>query len=317
MQGLHRNQLQSAHPAKRIWGCFFLRLSMAVLLLFSNLFRAFDAIAEDDRTKFSGFQGSEAGESRELAPEIVFHWCPAGSFVMGQDGKELDERPVEVTLSRGFWMAETEVTQGQYKKLMKSAPWGGLRNVKSSSENPASYVNFDDATRFCARLTKQERAADRLPMDWVYTLPTEAQWEYACRAGTKTNFSFGDDENLLFENGWYLDNAAALGETFAHAVGQLDSNPWGFKDMHGNVREWCLDWFSGMDEKPPGGIDPLVTTFPRQGQVRRSRGGCFLEKASACRSAFRGADPPTLRQAEIGFRIVAVRPVESNPAQAK
>src|SRR5262249_31753837 len=120
-------------------------------------------------------------------------WCPPGKFKMGSPDSELgrhpDENQVDVTLKDGFWLGQTEVTQGQWRQLMLTTPWTGERFVKDGDSYPVTYVSYDDAMSFCERLTKQERSAGRLPVDAIYILPTEAQWEYACRAGTSTRFS--------------------------------------------------------------------------------------------------------------------------------
>ncbi len=143
------------------------------------------------------FGGDSAGEVRELVPGIKFHWCPAGRFSMGsqfnETGRDPDEDQVTVVLSSGFWLGETEVTQGEWKSVMQTSPWKGKDRVKEGDDFAASYISQRDgepdtesASEFCRRLTEQERKAGRLPTDWKYTLPTEAQWEYACRAGTTT-----------------------------------------------------------------------------------------------------------------------------------
>jgi formylglycine-generating enzyme required for sulfatase activity len=118
-------------------------------------------------------------------------------------------------------------------------------------------------------MTNLERAAGRLPAGWEYTLPTEAQWERACRARTETRFSFGDDESNLGDYAWFEDNAWNAGEEFAHRVGLKKANPWGLHDMYGNVNEWCRDYFA---EKLPGGRDPEVTA---DGKYRIFRSGGF------------------------------------------
>ncbi len=112
-----------------------------------------------------------------------------------KDDKERSstEDQVQVTLTTGFWLGQYEVTQAEWRRIMQTAPWSGQDSVKEGDEYSASYISWGGATIFCEKLTKQERAAGRLPAEWEYTLPTEAQWEYACRAGTTFRFSFGDD----------------------------------------------------------------------------------------------------------------------------
>jgi formylglycine-generating enzyme required for sulfatase activity len=159
-----------------------------------------------------------AGEAKELAPGMVFHWCPPGTFTMGSSESELgifefhpsDEDQVKVRLSKGFWLGETEVTQGQWLKLMGTSPWKEDSSLKEGSSYPATYISHDDAVAFVKKLTDQERHAGRLAAGWHYALPTEAQWEYACRAGTTTKYSFGNSESDL--GGW-LDTALVLSGT--------------------------------------------------------------------------------------------------------
>lgn len=245
------------------------------------------------------FDGQKAGELKELAG-MKFHWCPPGSFMMGEGS------PVEVTLSTGFWLGETEVTQGQWKSLMNSSPWSGKKYVKEGDSYAASYIIHSDpgsAVSFCHRLTERERNAGRLPKGWKYALPTEAQWEYACRAGTKTKYSFGDDELKLGEYAWFDKNAASVGDKFSHEVGLKKENPWGFRDMHGNVCEWCADWYHS---KLLGGRDPRGPSTGSWELDRVIRGGDW-SSSPECRSAYRykrsPIHPPSY---SIGFRVAAV-----------
>jgi RNA polymerase sigma factor (sigma-70 family) len=255
-------------------------------------------------------EGSKAGERKQLAPGITFRWCPAGKFKMGEgDGA------VDVELSKGFWLGETEVTQGQWQKLMGTRPWtrgrekgfDGLRlDIKEGPEYAASYINHDDALSFCQKLTTQEQAAGRLPKIWKYTLPTEAQWEYACRAGTKTRFSFGDDESQLSEYAWFRKNPNDVKQQCAHQVGLKKPNAWGLRDMHGNVWEWCRDFYGN---RLPGGKDPAVLSesFPPFGKNQVVRGGSWIDPAAGCTSANRFyGNPLRLGNGVDGFRIAAV-----------
>ena len=174
------------------------------------------------------FEGTKAGDVRELAPGIVFRWCPAGTFMMGENRRKIGEknRQAEVTLTSGFWLGETEVTQGQWSQFMESSPWSGKDHVKEGPDFAASCISHDDAVSFCEKLTTQQRNAGTLPKDWKYSLPTDAQWEYGCRAGTKTTYSFGDDESQLGEYGWFSESALETGERYAHKVGQKKPNAW-------------------------------------------------------------------------------------------
>ena len=174
-------------------------------------------------------------------------WIKPGVFTMGSPENELgrndDEIQHEVTLSEGYWLGKYEVTQNQYKAVMGVNP-----SFFKGANLPVECVGWDDANNFCAKLTAREREAGRLPKGYEYTLPTEAQWEYACRAGTTTAFNNGKDIPSadqrwnqpcpnLDEVGWCQYNSDGT----THSVGQKLPNAWGFYDMHGNVLEWCLD----------------------------------------------------------------------------
>ncbi|MCW5550178.1 MAG: SUMF1/EgtB/PvdO family nonheme iron enzyme [Opitutaceae bacterium] len=204
---------------------------------------------------------------------------PAGSFQMGGAGNPTQQ----VTISRPFWLGKTEVTQGQWQAVMGNNP-----SHFKGSNLPAENVSWADAMEFCRKLTERERAAGRLPAGYVYTLPTEAQWEYACRAGTT-----GDYAGNLDAMGWYSGNAG--GST--KPVGTKAANAWGLHDMHGNVWEWCLDWYGNY----PGGsvTDP---TGPASGSFRVARGGGWGSTADLCRSADRNGSPPGNRNGFLGFR---------------
>jgi sulfatase modifying factor 1 len=256
-------------------------------------------------------EGKQAGEVRSFTDlGVKFCWCPAGSFTMGSPASEerrLDnEAQVPVTLSSGFWLGQTEVTQGLWESVMGTTPWSGNSYVKEGASYPATYVSHglgsdgtvqpDSATEFCRKLTARERAAGRLPSGWSYQLPTEAQWEYACRAGTTGPYN-GDGTGVLSDYAWYEKNAWDIGEMYAHLVGQKKPNRWGLLDMHGNVLEWCQDWYG---EKLPGGRDPLVSSG---GSLRVVRGGCWSISARFCRSAYRAWFVPSDRSSGLGFRL--------------
>ena len=163
---------------------------------------------------------------------------------------------------------------------------------KRLPDGPATFVSWEDAVDFCRKLTEQEHQSGRLPETWEYRLPTEAQWEYACRAGTTSRYSFGEEESELDHYAWFDENAWDQDEQYAHPVGRKQPNPWGLFDMHGNVWEWCRDWYA---DKLPGGRDPEVT---RKGSYRVFRGGCWYFSAGFCRSANRSRGSPSFR----GFR---------------
>ena len=226
-------------------------------------------------------------KSNSIGMELIE--IPAGEFTMGQGGG------VAVTLTKPFWLGKTEVTQGQWQAVMGTEPWLNKGEVQIGEDNAASYVDWNDATAFCQRLTDLERKAGKLPAGESYRLPTEAQWEYACRAGTTTAYSFGDDEKQLSEYAWFDGNTA--GEQYAHAVGLKKPNPWGLHDMHGSVWEWCSDWNNG---KLLGGTDPVG---PEGGSIRVLRGGGWRLHPDYCRSAYRNYCDPSIRISYLGFRV--------------
>ena len=214
---------------------------------------------------------------------------PAGKFMMGEGGDA-----VAVTLTKPFLMGKTEVTQGQWKKVMGTEPWKGQDYVQADKDCPAEYVDWHDAREFCDKLTELERKAGKLKVGEAYHLPTEAQWEYACRAGTQTTWSSGDDEKQLGDYAWVSGNTA---EEYSHAVGMKKPNPWGLHDMHGNVWEWCSDW---EGDTLPGGTDPAG---PEWGSSRVFRGGCWRNYPVLCRSAYRYSRDPSSRHNYLGFRV--------------
>jgi formylglycine-generating enzyme required for sulfatase activity len=218
---------------------------------------------------------------------MEFKLIPAGKFTMGSnDGSDRDKPAHQVTLTKPFKMGVHEVTQAQYEQVMKNNP-----SKFKGADHPVVMVSWTDAMEFCRRLSElpAEKAAGN-----VYRLPTEAEWEYACRAGTTTQFSFGDDESDLGDYAWYDDNSD--GKT--HPVGEKLPNAWGLYDMHGNVREWCQDRFG---DYPSGSVtDPSGAT---SGSYRVSRGGSWYGTAGYCRSAIRGRDSPSYRYGNYGFRV--------------
>jgi formylglycine-generating enzyme required for sulfatase activity len=237
----------------------------------------------------------------ELPPEIPgMVWIEPGTFLMGSPANEMDrfsdEGPqTEVTLTRGFWMGRYPVTQREYLALMGVNP----ASFTGELERPVERVSWHDATEYCAKLTAQERAAERLPHGYEYRLPTEAQWEYACRAGTTTRFSYGDDLSYtqLGQYAWYWSNSGSK----THPVGQKSPNAWGLYDMHGNVWEWCADWYGSY----PGGsvTDPKGAS---SGSLRVFRGGSWSLIGQYCRSGFRNGDFPEYRGSLVGFRPALV-----------
>jgi formylglycine-generating enzyme required for sulfatase activity len=228
-------------------------------------------------------------------------WIPPGEFMMGSkfspwevtrryNGSPVryqNEHPQrKVMLTRGFWLAESEVTQAQYRAVM-----GGNPSDYRGDNLPVEMVSWHDAMEFCRKLSQREGR--------TYSLPTEAQWEYAARAGTDTAYCFGDDPSQLGEYAWY-----GSGTSGRHPVKKKKPNAFGLYDMHGNVWEWCLDWYQGS-YNGLGHVDPIG---PSSGQSRVARGGAWHVYAGPYRSALREGYNPDARNRyrDVGFRVLLV-----------
>jgi sulfatase modifying factor 1 len=274
-------------------------------------------VESDAGTSGHPFDGSRAGEEREIAG-IKLVWCPAGTFTIGSPPEEPERRPGEtqkqVTLSKGFWMAKYEATQGLWKAVAGALPGELTAELPEGDDFPVGNVNFPEAEDFCAKLTTHGHETGALPTDWEFRLPTEAQWEYAARAGTTTATAFGNSLSSYqanFKGKPY--NGAEPGPSLNRAapVGSYPANAWGLQDMHGNTYEWCRDWYH-LDF--PAGVDPDLhdaentATRSENGVISRSRrGGCWADDGWPCRSAFRLRFEPERRYDHIGFRVVIVR----------
>ena len=253
--------------------------------------------------KTGGTQTVSAAAGKRLNANSVgmeFILIPAGSFTMGSPQKEKrrndDEQQVPVTITRAFELGKTVVTQKQWTEVMGTDPWK-WGDLKETGDNcPAVYVSWDDVSLFCEHLTSYEREAGRLSANQTYRLPTEAEWEYACRAGTTTAYSYGDDESSLGDYAWYGNNSKGN----LHEVATKKPSPWGLFDMHGNVYEWCKDYY---EDSLSGGKDPKG---PSTGPGRVIRGGYWRTYASNCRSADRNYCNPASRFFNVGFRFVRV-----------
>jgi formylglycine-generating enzyme required for sulfatase activity len=264
-----------------------------------------------------GFDGTKGGDERTVAG-VRLCWCPPGKFTMGSPPDEPERRPgegqVEVTLTRGFWAGKFEVTQGAWKRVVGELPGELTAELPEGDDYPIGNVNFAEAEAFCRKLTELARRSGELPMGWEFRLPAEAQWEYACRAGTTTATAFGDNLSSTQANfKGKPSNGAEPGPSPGKAarVGSYPPNAWGLHDMHGNTFEWCRDWYHA---KLPGGVDPdLHDARPtaqrnRDGTASRvRRGGAWTDDGWACRSAFRLRFEPERRYDHIGFRVVAVK----------
>ena len=265
-------------------------------------------IVEGEGESVEGEGEIEPGEEVEfLLPNgvlLVMIKIPAGTFMMGRYDSEQDsfanEYPQhQVTLSQDFYMGKYEVTKRQWIAVMGTMPWLSQMFVLNDLDSPAVYVLWDDAQSFITALntyisnTSQGTA--------TFRLPTEAEWEYACRAGTTTRFYWGDDSDytVISNYAWHYYNASNAGERYAHVVGLKLPNAFGLYDMSGNVYEWCGDWNGDYPSDPV--TDP---TGPSTGPYRLYRGGTYSDSPMNCRSAFRGTAYPSGAPYAIGFRLV-------------
>jgi serine/threonine protein kinase/formylglycine-generating enzyme required for sulfatase activity len=253
------------------------------------------------------FEGQTAGESKRFRLgeiEASLSWCPPGRFTMGSPPSEKDrhpnEGPVNVTLTQGFWMLQTEVPQDLYEAVTGKNPSNFV-----GPKNPAESVRYVDAVDFAFRLTQRLHVSGDLPQGWEVRLPTEAQWEYAARAGSQTLFPFGNRLSSREANfdGNYPYGGEKKGPNLAKttAVGSYKPNAWGLYDTIGNVWEWCLD---GYQEGPSGGADAFES--PAKTSYRVIRGGCWSDVARSCRSAKRVKVAASNRDKYLGFRIAVV-----------
>ena len=232
-------------------------------------------------------------------------WIAPGTFIMGshasEPGREDNEGPPhKVTISRGFWLGKYEITQEQWKSVMAPPPSGSVQTdiMQEDSNYPATTISWNDIQEFIRRLNEAEGVG-------VYRLPTEAEWEYSCRAGTATRWSFGADENRLEEHAWYRVNAWNLEEKYVHAKGMKLPNPWGLYDMHGNVREWVQDWYADGYYIDSPRVDPQG---PASGTTRVVRGGDIVSYVKHVRSARRARASASLRSHFFGARLVRQDP---------
>ncbi len=281
--------------------------------------------------KMEPYSGPMPGENwsvslgRNLTMEFI-HVAP-GTFSLGfsdnDSNKDSDETPCIVTISRGYWLGRYEVTQAQWEALMGSNP---SVFTDAGKDAPVENITWDEAISFCRKLTENETLANRLPTGYIYSLPTEAQWEYACRAATTSAISSGDITlKSIYHSpevdavGWYggnseakyangIDSSSWTMKQYNHtragtqSVGRKKPNPWGFYDMHGNVWEWCFDWYGPYPAGPV--VDPRG---PAYGTDRVRRGGSFSSQAAHLRSTNRDRWSPQSKVYNLGFRV-ALRP---------
>ena len=252
----------------------------------------------------------EAGCVRSFhgLPRFRLSWVPPGEFVMGspatETGRGSDEAQVNVNINSGFWMGQTEITAEQWYSLMARTVFDGPGGHRTMDDCAVSEVSWFEATEYCRRLTLQSRQAGRIGADQEFRLPTEAEWEYACRAGTSSSFYFGSDPSELAKYEWYRENTTSQGCLW-FPVGANPGNDWNLLDMCGGVQEWCSDWYAA---EYLGGSDPRG---PKDNGDRRVlRGGDFGSQTLDCRCAVRDSKAPILARG--GFRVVLARTVQND-----
>ena len=227
----------------------------------------------------------QTGETRVVTlpggAKMEMIWCAPGSFRMGspddEHGRVSDEPLHSVTLTKGFWLGKYEVTQSQWESVMRSN-----HSRFKNGDSPVENVSWYDCEAFVKRVNPAFGGKARLP--------TEAEWEYACRAGSDAPFA---GSGVVSEMAWYDENS----EHHTHEVGENKPNAWGFYDMHGNVLEWCSDWFSNPKS------DAVNPKGPPSGSFKMLRGGCWFFLGTDCRCAYRLKREPTLRNCIFGFRL--------------
>jgi formylglycine-generating enzyme required for sulfatase activity len=217
-----------------------------------------------------------------------------GEFEMGspegEEGRETNETLHRVKITKGYYLGEAEVTQRQWQRVMGTEP-----SHFKGDDLPVEMVRWEDAVAFCEKLGKREGRR--------YRLPTEAEWEYACRAGTKTRFCSGDGEEDLARVGWYDGNSREKNKRTTHPVKSKEPNGWSLYDMHGNVREWCADWYT-VDLGSAEAVDPAGPAEPvKFGATRVVRGGGWRRTPGFCRSACRYGYGPVNGTDTVGFRV--------------
>lgn len=254
-----------------------------------------------------------AWASAAAAADTSMVLIPAGYFMMGSENSGDDAKPVHKVHVSAFYMDTHEVTQSSYEELM------GMNISKfEGDDNPVEQVRWKQGARYCNARSRGEKLKPCYDeKTWAcdfsadgYRLPTEAEWEYACRAGTQTAYWFGDDPQKLASFGWFRGNASNT----THAVAAKPANPWGLRDMHGNVAEWCndyyaADYYQGSPEKDPHG--------PETGVKRVIRGGSWNSSPEKCTSAARSAETPNLPDVCLGYDIYGLRCVRNATGSAR
>jgi formylglycine-generating enzyme required for sulfatase activity len=222
---------------------------------------------------------------------MKFVWVPPGSFMMGSPKEEEERTNFEtqhkVTLTKGFYMGVYTVTQEQWTEVMGKNP----SYFKGEKNLPVEQISWNDCQDFIKKLREKDKK--------LYRLPTEAEWEYSCRAGTTTAYYYGNDKRMLGQYAWYLQNSFNSSGRKTNPVGLKKPNAWGLYDMHGNVLQWCQDWHQAfLPEKDV--VDPQG---PEEGDNRVQRGGSCHSDTRFCRSASRHSEDPLRRNISTGLRV--------------
>lgn len=293
---MHRQLIRFSTPdcinARKPPACHTMR---HILTLLASCLGLVTALAQSDIP--------QPGQSFTLSsPGITMIWVAPGSFRMSDPLGAGDD--TQVTLTHGYWLGRTEVTQAQWQAVISQVPVlqnTPLPSYYKGSNRPVEQVPWTAVMEFCAALTEFERTAGRLPAGYAYTLPTEAQWEYAARPGAATC-----RVGLLDAFSWYKLNSSST----THPVAQKQPNALGFCDMQGNVNEWCRDWYAPY----PGGtvVDPVG---PAIGVYRVVRGASSFSTAGSCRVDMRWYGAPYIKGYATGFRL-ALAPLRANATEA-
>jgi formylglycine-generating enzyme required for sulfatase activity len=253
------------------------------------------------------------GASEVTTPTGAMVLVPGGEFVMGDDGAEQDERPAHKVRVGAFYMDKYEVTQKSYEALMGANP-----SKYKQPERPVEQVSWFNAAKYCNMRSLREGLTPCYDLQSVrcdfsadgYRLPTEAEWEYACRAGTTSAYSFGSNAADLAAYAWFKKDS----QNTTHPVGQKRPNPWGLYDMYGNVAEWCYDVYDEGYYQHQAGESP---TGPASGEERVLRGGSWAVAADACRSSARFSDAPGFADVCFGYDAYGFRCVRRSPDGAQ
>ena len=290
--GIVRHGNPSQLASEEVW-LMFRQVWTVALVLLAVLGSLAVATAEEPKESVSKTKEPPKEVTVDLGKGVKLDLVliPAGEFMMGspdsdRDGFDWEKPQHKVRITKPFYLGKYLVTQEQWQTVMDSNP-----SLLKGPKNPVEQVSWEDCQKFLGKLNTKSAAGGG-----KFQLPSEAQWEYACRAGSKTRYCFGDDEKQLGEYAWYDKNSG--GKT--HPVGEKKPNAWGLYDMHGGVWEWCADWYKDYKESPVD--DPMGAAT---GSFRVFRGGSWYFPAGGCRSAFRYGNLPGSRR-HLGLRVSRV-----------